>query len=455
VLSPRRTLPTARAFVEQYHTHRDGRTIHNYAGLLLSWRDNRYAQVEDESLRHALQPWLHEALRYVVNRQTGEPELVDFDSNPSTINAALDSIRSYVYLPATTSMPSWLAGYRAPCDAREVLPGRTVNLHIPTARAIPATPALFTGNALDFDYNPDASQPTAWIEFLHQLWGSDAEQISTLQEWFGYCLTADTSQHKILLMVGPKRSGKGTIGRVLTKLVGASNVVGPTTGSLAGAFGLQPLIGKSLAIVSDARFTGENVAVVVERLLCISGEDMLTIDRKFLPSVSMKLPTRFMLLTNELPRMTDASGALAGRFVMLRLTQSFYGREDTELTDRLCQELPGILLWAIDGWVRLRERGHFVQPASVADAVRDMEDLASPVMAFVRDCCVVGPDQRAWVDELYQAWKGWCEREGRALATTKQVFGRDLCAAVSSINTRRSTGLIRFYQGIGLKEATP
>lgn len=86
----------------------------------------------------------------------------------------------------------------------------------------------------------------------------------------------------MLLLVGPRRSGKGTIGRILTGLIGAANVVGPTTSSLAGPFGLQPLIGKSLAIVSDARFAGEHVGTVVERLLCISGEDRLTIDRKFL-----------------------------------------------------------------------------------------------------------------------------------------------------------------------------
>lgn len=56
----------------------------------------------------------------------------------------------------------------------------------------------------------------------------------------------------MLLIVGPKRSGKGTIARVLTRLIGNGNVSGPTTSSLAGPFGLQPLIGKTLAIVSDA-----------------------------------------------------------------------------------------------------------------------------------------------------------------------------------------------------------
>ncbi len=453
VLSPRRTLPTARAFVDEFHTHRDGRTLLHYAGLFLAWRDNRYAEVEDETLRQQLQPWLHEALRYVTDRRTGDMTLVDFESNPTTVNAALESIRTYTHVPATLTPPAWLSP--RPFDARDMLPCRSLNLHLPTGRQMLPTPALFAVNALDFDYDPGASTPAHWLRFLDQLWGDDREQIELLQEWFGYCLTGDTSQQKMLLLVGPRRSGKGTIARVLTRLIGSGNVCGPTTSSLAGPFGLQPLLGKSLAIVSDARFSGPDMAVVVERLLCISGEDTLTIDRKFLGSVTLKLPTRFVFLTNELPRLTDASGALAGRFLVLRLAQSFYGREDPQLTERLLTELPGILNWAIAGWQRLRQRGRFVQPGSVADAVRDMEDLASPVLAFVRECCFTGPGQRVWVDDLYAAWKQWCEQEGRTTVTTKQTFGRDLAAAVPGLVCRRGTGNTRFYEGVGLKENGP
>ena len=81
------------------------------------------------------------------------------------------------------------------------------------------------------------------------------------------------------------------------------------------------------------------------------------------------LPTRLILLTNELPRLTDMSGALAGRMLLLPLTQNWYGREDLTLLDRLCCELPGILLWAIRGWQRLRDQGRFTQPPA-ADALR-------------------------------------------------------------------------------------
>jgi len=232
--------------------------------------------------------------------------------------------------------------------------------------------------------------------------------------------------------------------------VGPGNVVGPTTSSLAGSFGLQPLIGKSMAIVSDARFHGENVPIVVERLLCISGEDSLAIDRKFLGSVNMKLPTRFVFLTNELPTFRDSSAALAGRFLILRLTKSFYGMEDPGLTARLLSELPGILQWALHGLRRLRTRGRFVMPKSGDEATRELEDLASPVGAFVRECCTVGVGKRVEQNELVSAWRAWCQRQGRDHPGTTAALGKDLKAAVPGIQRRRGTGLVPFYEGIAL-----
>lgn len=453
VLSPRKTLPTAEAFVREFHTHDDGRTIYGYGGAFWVWRDNRFVEVEEETLRQCLQGWLHRAMRYIENPQTGEVRLIDFDSNSASINSALDALRAHIHLAASLTPPCWRDETRiARPDPRYLLAFPSGTLDLANNVILAPTPALFNTSAIDFDYVPRPEPPERWIAFLEQLWKDDLQSVELLQEWMGYCLVADTSLQKMLLLVGPRRSGKGTIARILRCLVGHGNVVGPTTSSLAGTFGLQPLIGKSLAIVSDARFTGESIGIVTERLLCISGEDTLTIDRKFLGSVTMKLATRFMFISNELPRMNDASGALAGRFVILRLTESFYGREDAALTETLKAELPGILLWAIDGLKRLRARGRFVQPASVADAVRELEDLASPVGAFVRDCCVVGAGHRVWVDDLYHAWKHWCERDGRTIVTNKQTFGRDLSAAVAGVTRRRGAMDQPFYAGVGLKD---
>src|SRR5690606_5800668 len=112
---------------------------------------------------------------------------------------------------------------------------------------------------------------------------------------------------------------------------------------------------------------------------------------KHLTSVTMKLPTRFTFLTNEVPHLSEASGALAGRFLILRFTQSFYGREDLDLTEKLLEELPGILQWAVEGWHLLRAAGRFQEPPSSRELHEEMEDAFSPIGAFVRDRCVIGP----------------------------------------------------------------
>jgi putative DNA primase/helicase len=260
------------------------------------------------------------------------------------------------------------------------------------------------------------------------------------------------------MMVGPTRSGRGTIARIMTALLGGYECVGATTfASLQQTFGLEPLIGKTLGVVSDARLGGRSdQATIVERLLSLSGEDGVEVARKFKKAWTGRLPVRFMLLTNELPGLADSSSALAKRFLILMFTRSFYGNEDPLLTAKLSKELPGILNWALVGYARLRKRGYFVQPESGRDSVAQLERLSSPVTAFVNDCCEIGAGFQIVIEHLYRAWRIWCQSNGRRDPGTSQTFGRDLKAAFPAVKAtnplRRSDGSrIRYYEGIRLR----
>ena len=122
------------------------------------------------------------------------------------------------------------------------------------------------------------------------------------------------------------------------------------------------------------------------------------------------------------------------------------------LTDRLLKELPGILLWSIEGWKRLQERGYFVQPKSGVELVTEMEDLSSPVGAFIREYCEVGPGYEAQIAALFKQWQNWCDSKGRKEYGTEQVFGRDVRAAVPGITTKQARkGDERFRIYVGLR----
>jgi len=427
-------------------------TLRHKGGQFFHWDRVCYLELEDQTIISALYRFLHDAKQ----RGSEKDHLEPFAPTKQKVAEVLAAVRSETHLPIDiASMPCWLGRNRSTQpDPRELIACSNGLLHLPTLDLLPSTPAFFSTNALPFPYQPDAPEPVAFRHFLTELWPEDEESIATLQEIFGYLLVPDTRQQKMFLIVGPKRSGKGTIGRVLRELLGPSNVCGPTLASLSTNFGLQPLMLKQLAIISDARLSQRSDhQIVVERLLTMSGEDALTVDRKFKDSWTGTLPSRILILTNELPRIADASGAFASRFIVLQLTNSFYGREDHALIGRLLKELPGILNWAIAGWQRLQQRGHFIQPKAAVETAQQLDDLGSPIGTFVREQTARGPGKSVAVDNLFQAYCAWCAERKFPTPRDSQAFGRDLRAAVPGIETKQKRvedRVVRYYTGIAL-----
>jgi putative DNA primase/helicase len=449
VLSIAAPLDSARQLICRRYMQPGARTIHHQQNTFYVWCGTHYRETDHEEIRARIYEFLDSA------RRLNDAELVPFNPNRHKVGDVLDALAAAAQLSGTVRAPSWLDSERHP-SAADVLACSNGLVHLPTRTLLPHTPVFFGVNAVDYRYEPHAKEPTAWLAFLRSIWPDDKESIATLQELFGLLLTPDTSHQKAFLIVGPKRSGKGTIARVLTAMLGKDNVAGPTLSSLTQNFGLAPLIGKPLAVISDARLGGRaDASLVVERLLAVTGEDAITVDRKFREAWTGRLPTRFLILTNELPRLADVSGALASRFVILALTRSFYDQEDAALSGKLIAELPGILKWSIDGRDRLTRRGHFVQPVSAKQAADELADLSSPTAAFVRDRCTVAPGCCVEVDVLYLVWRAWCDEQHRDHPGTVQTFGRDLRAVVPDLDIVQprdpKTGKrLRYYRGIGL-----
>ncbi len=310
---------------------------------------------------------------------------------------------------------------RAPCSLNGKLdPDRTIALenglldlrNAGNPVLHPHTRQFYTFNYLPYSYAPQAQCPT-WDWALGQYFqnedGSADELVpDILHSWMKKWLLRDTSHQKIFVLLGRRRSGKGTIGRVINRLIGENNIVPLTISAIAKNFGLQPLINKQLGIMWDASIGAKNSTTreAVEILKSISGEDRFTIDRKHKEQLAnVKLPLSILMIANKMVDLRDSTGALAGRFTYLETTGSFYGGEDPTIEDKLCEELPGIFNRVIAA-----PQGRVMDHPNSSAIQQSFEELSSPYIAFINDWCDVDPDNFIPADVLWAYYCQWAKR---------------------------------------------
>lgn len=452
---PTNPMAVARELIANRYTGDRGQlSLRHWQGSWWRWRTSHWVEIEERSVREDVYRFTEHASYELKVRR--DMVLAPWEPTRHKIADVLDAMAAVCFLAEDVHQPAWIDDVDVPAGTFVACANGL--LHVATRALYPHTPAYFNQTSVPFDFDPGAGDPSGWIDFLVDLFGEDLAAIDALGEWFGYLIAGRTDQHKILLLVGPTRAGKGLIAQLMSELVGRSNVAGPTLASLSTDFGLASLIDKPLAVVSDARLGGRQSNPVVERLLAISGEDTIGVSRKFRDDWTGQLPTRFVIVSNELPQLGDASEAIVGRFVVLILSRSWLGQEDTDLGRRLRGERTQILNWALDGLDRLDRQGRFTAVASSDDAINALRDLASPVSAFVREVCDL-TDRAATVpvDELFIAWRRWAEDNGHRPGTA-QNFGRNLRAVIPSLRVRRpgahAAARARVFDGIRVRDDT-
>jgi putative DNA primase/helicase len=287
-------------------------------------------------------------------------------------------------------------------------------LDLEARKLLPHHPERFNLHSLPFAYDPDADCPL-WLEFLKSILPSPEEQdaVLFLREWFGYTVSGRTDLEKMASLIGAKRCGKGTLAKVLAAMIGPEFVAGPQLSDLAGTFGKEALIGKQLAIMGDVRWTGKASNEAVPVLLGITGRDHGTVHRKNRSAWNGSLGVRFLVMSNDEPKFTDASGALASRMIHVEFQQTFYGKEKTGLAEQLKAELPGILNWALKGLDRLNENGKFTVPVSSVGIERNIKRTSAPADAFIEDRCKLVEGEMTSLADLYIEWQKWCRSTGR------------------------------------------
>jgi P4 family phage/plasmid primase-like protien len=296
-------------------------------------------------------------------------------------------------------------------------------LNIVTGELVPHSPEWFSFTSLEFGYDAEATCPV-FEGFLNSIWDNDKELKESLRAWIGYVLIDSMKQQKFAVFKGASRAGKGTVVRVIEGLVGRRNFLACSMNIFGSDFGLEPFIGRRLAIFNDAEAgSGSQGHVATERIKSIVGNDSVSINRKGNTILTMSLPTKLMLVCNKIPPFVNDQNAMTNRMIGFPFDKSFQGKEDRDLGDKLREELPGIFNWALEG-SRVLLRGELLaQSASGRALVDEIGDSLDSVRCFVKEALrfTGGTHNRVTNDQLWAAYKSWCE-ESNQVKKSRQGF---------------------------------
>ena len=147
---------------------------------------------------------------------------------------------------------------------------------------------------------------------------------------------------------------------------------------------------------------------------------------------------------------------MRSRLLVIPFFNTYEGKEDVGLVDRLSAEIPGVTNWALHGLAELMAKGKFNNPQSGEKILRDFVYLSSPVKAFLDECCEVDNGASVSRREIQLAWSVWCDQNGHVPGSAAD-FGRKLRAVIPKIddtqpvvNGRRE----RWYSGVCLNRDT-
>lgn len=287
-------------------------------------------------------------------------------------------------------------------------------------------------NRLQVEYQADASTPVRWLSFLHDL--LDDEDILTLQEYMGYTLIPSTKGQKMLVIIGKGGEGKSRIGQVLLAMIGDAMNISSIKKVETSNFARADLEGKLLMVDDDMDMGALPSTSYIKSM--VTAEGRMDLERKRQQSFQGRMYCRFMGFSNgALSALYDQSDGFYRRQLVLQTKERPADREDDPfLTEKVKAELPGILLWCLEGLRRLlNNRYQFTISQRAAENMATLRRENNNVLQFLESEGYIEfkSDSQASSKLIYEAYVLFCEDNA-----IKPVATRTLLTEITQNATR-------------------
>ena len=259
------------------------------------------------------------------------------------------------------------------------------------------------------EYTPGAPEPERWLRFLNDLlWPED---IPTLQEYIGYCLIPSNAGQKMMIIKGNGGEGKSLIGSVLFKLFGVNAKDGSIGKVSENAFARADIEHVLLMIDDDMRLEALKQTNYVKSIVTSQGK--MDLERKGKQSYQGWMFARLLAFSNgDLESLYDRSDGFYRRQLILTTRGKRPDRvDDPFLSDKLCEEPPGIFNWAFEGLKRLAANGfRFTESERSRLSRENAKRSSNNILLFLeaKGYLRFDPNARIYSRDLGRLYQYWC-----------------------------------------------
>lgn len=265
-------------------------------------------------------------------------------------------------------------------------------------------------------------QPTPMFDtFLHETFassneGEEEQQCRLLQEVFGAVMLGLMPRfQKAVKFYDPYgRAGKGTVERILRRLVPKAYITAVSPFSWDSDYHVATLAQSRLNVVGELP---DDKPIPAAAFKSVLGGDLITGRHPTHRPITFTNEAAHIFMSNHMINTRDHSEAFFARWILLEFPNSLLrsGKKiDPGLADRIIkEEMPGIIKWALNGATRLLMQGKFSESIVHDRLMGEWRRNRNSLEMFIYESCKLSPDAKTRRSEFYAAYVAWCGEVGK------------------------------------------
>lgn len=273
----------------------------------------------------------------------------------------------------------------------------------------------FCVNRLNIEYHPDiwngVYYPEKLLLFLMDM--LEMDDITTLQEYLGYCLIPSTKGQAMMFIIGNGGEGKSQIGIVLQEIFKSAMLTGSFQRIETDKFFRYNLKDKLLMLDDDMQLTALQTTGYIKNL--VTAAIPIDVEAKGHQSEQALMYPRFLCFGNGSPKaLYDKSDGFARRLLILTTKPIPKGRVNNPfLAEQFIAEKEKIFCWMFDGLRRLiKNNFRFTVSEKTKKNVAEVMADNCNIIEFLQDKSYVsfGVDFSESTTNLYSGYIDWCHK---------------------------------------------